>query len=1182
MGRKNSKNKKGKLSSKSKNCPAVPTESSPKPNSQSLSVDKEDAVLDASKISDGSDARSFTPLLMHPTTCSTISSFMTDRRPEDRIIFLTMKEFNIRDLNPTHPDDPDAPSHVIFFCIRLLRQNIFQPIGAVLRHETLDESYIISQCVRAFISDLGQLDLRVVATVTPPTGAFYQILQCLVEVPNLENRTDPIIYNCPPFENIIHLYDANRLVETFQNIFYICKEVRFILEDEICSATWSDVQHTLDFYNIPCQYTGVVDAKYCIFNWDIQVKMNKLFCQDTQKNSRHNATDTLIAAVAMFIDSLTAGKMKVKQLRELENGWDKLKSLLGTMLFKRVAIPDITQRTDFISETQKEQPAQELPSISTTKGFLDQEDEIEIDDPEAIPSLESIVGDFLRGDSNPKLLSEKITKREQEVEKLLEQCQRFVRDSGKVIEEKDSIVDLYQPKNEPFTSALSENVITKLTDEEHEQFIRYACETADCWDSRSSDSDPNEKISKYSFYPDYHIKDVGAMEDNFARKFLELEERASHNALKIELRDLKAECDNLKLITRDEKSKLDKEVKTFAVKLSNLESCRSDLNPEPSIAEEMLISKASADDVPSYFQLKNGDKNSKPANEKLNKGRRNRRSLTSTKCSNDSKTSINTENEPFAIYDSPKTTILSTNDRCKGIVEKLQGDEGNQATQKEGSSLTLDLGEHRSDRLHMESSPKMQRPIRTSVLKENVNTKQRDEEQEEFFRYARETADCWNSKSSDSDPNEKISKYSFNQVNGEDVGAMEDDISRKLLELEERASRNALKIELRDLKAECDNLKLMTRDEKSKLDKEVKTFADKLLKLESYRSDLDPGPIIAEELLISKASADDVLSYWRLKSEDKNSKTANTKLNKGRRNRHSLTKCANNLKTRLNTEKSQSPESPSTSDIKRVQCKRLEDSSFQRSDNSNSASAAAQQSKDIFIQKSKQIYLDEATKDDRSILKTIEEINVPHRQEKTSPGHDRMHSLTAETPEKTLQSTLDSLEAENCDLQLEIKKVKAEINMASFKTQSSDEVCTSKQRKQKKGHMKKRSHTDTTIQTQMIVPPSQSMAHTSSGYHQQVAPADTIRRDYFDFRLTTDWLTLMNSITQLQLILRSNGVEEIDVAAFSLTHIDSFAVSIKINNGLLGYSYHGPLMSLMDVDCAFRTLEKGFALYMIQ
>lgn len=124
----------------------------------------------------------YRPYLIHSTTYMILTDQIMTLMPSERNIILTMNEYDLCEINPSHPKNADAPTHIIMFCIRFLSDSLFQPIGALMIYKYENQSKILAECLKAYINDLWKLGLYVVATVSPPFETFKSIFGCLIEV----------------------------------------------------------------------------------------------------------------------------------------------------------------------------------------------------------------------------------------------------------------------------------------------------------------------------------------------------------------------------------------------------------------------------------------------------------------------------------------------------------------------------------------------------------------------------------------------------------------------------------------------------------------------------------------------------------------------------------------------------------------------------------------------------------------------------------------------------------------------------------------------------------------------------------------------------------------------------------------------------------------------------------------
>nr|CAH7768502.1 unnamed protein product [Callosobruchus chinensis] len=67
----------------------------------------------------------YRPYLIHPSIYVILTEQILTLMPPERNVILAMNEYAIKDINPTHPDTPDSPTHVIIFCIRFITGELF-------------------------------------------------------------------------------------------------------------------------------------------------------------------------------------------------------------------------------------------------------------------------------------------------------------------------------------------------------------------------------------------------------------------------------------------------------------------------------------------------------------------------------------------------------------------------------------------------------------------------------------------------------------------------------------------------------------------------------------------------------------------------------------------------------------------------------------------------------------------------------------------------------------------------------------------------------------------------------------------------------------------------------------------------------------------------------------------------
>ncbi|CAG9859236.1 unnamed protein product [Phyllotreta striolata] len=158
------------------------------------------------------------PYLIHSSAYSILTDQILMLMPSERNVLLSMNAYELHKVNPAHPRNSEAPTHVILFCIRFIADDVFQPIGGLLTYQHVDQSRILAECVKAYINDLWKLNLHVIATVSPPFELFKNILSHLITNIDINNHLDVITYSVEPITEIIHIYDVQFLIISLQDL----------------------------------------------------------------------------------------------------------------------------------------------------------------------------------------------------------------------------------------------------------------------------------------------------------------------------------------------------------------------------------------------------------------------------------------------------------------------------------------------------------------------------------------------------------------------------------------------------------------------------------------------------------------------------------------------------------------------------------------------------------------------------------------------------------------------------------------------------------------------------------------------------------------------------------------------------------------------------------------------------
>lgn len=109
-----------------------------------------------------------------------------------RAVILTFNEFPFR--YSAHANsggnsyEEKAPTHVLLPCIRFVHNGMFHLLGSLFFYSSYKEenemkfSKDISECMRLYILALRNIDLHVIATVSPYTPTFSQAIRILGQV----------------------------------------------------------------------------------------------------------------------------------------------------------------------------------------------------------------------------------------------------------------------------------------------------------------------------------------------------------------------------------------------------------------------------------------------------------------------------------------------------------------------------------------------------------------------------------------------------------------------------------------------------------------------------------------------------------------------------------------------------------------------------------------------------------------------------------------------------------------------------------------------------------------------------------------------------------------------------------------------------------------------------------------
>nr|XP_023026656.1 uncharacterized protein LOC111514632 [Leptinotarsa decemlineata]XP_023026657.1 uncharacterized protein LOC111514632 [Leptinotarsa decemlineata]XP_023026658.1 uncharacterized protein LOC111514632 [Leptinotarsa decemlineata] len=341
---------------------------------------------------DNEEDERYRPHLISPSTYMILVEQILTLMPSQRHVILIMNEYPMNEINPEHPNTPESPTDVIIFCIRFIAENIFQPIGGLLVYKHLDQSAILAECVKAYITDLWKLGLFVVATVSPAFKVFKAIMSCIADIEDLDTHSSIISYSVHPLKEIIHIYDIQFLLIKLQTLF---KEgdVRFEDENvngkEIFQASWKDMTKVFSMYpeyKMLAEFLAndePVSRRVHIFTQQIYDHFLDAERQDVL-SSNAKGSAVLLNCVRSFLKFTEQDCVKLNQVQRLEE-WSCLIDILRDMTFqksrfrtctkdKTTAIPhplnsSVRKKIDFTScenEIEVKKNDEDIPNIPST------------------------------------------------------------------------------------------------------------------------------------------------------------------------------------------------------------------------------------------------------------------------------------------------------------------------------------------------------------------------------------------------------------------------------------------------------------------------------------------------------------------------------------------------------------------------------------------------------------------------------------------------------------------------------------------------------------------------------------------------------------------------------------------------------------------------------------------------
>ncbi|KAL3282156.1 hypothetical protein HHI36_005351 [Cryptolaemus montrouzieri] len=148
------------------------------------------------------------------------------------------------------------PSHLIVPCIRFVVSRRFHLLGSLFFHEeylrTKPDKFgrDMSDCIKLYILALQNINLRVIATVSPLTAVFHRAIEILTQVPYMEHFDGILMYNVGRNKEIIHIHDPKYVRDGFLRWFMLY-DLQFSLNGKFFLASRYDITDVLDINNRP-------------------------------------------------------------------------------------------------------------------------------------------------------------------------------------------------------------------------------------------------------------------------------------------------------------------------------------------------------------------------------------------------------------------------------------------------------------------------------------------------------------------------------------------------------------------------------------------------------------------------------------------------------------------------------------------------------------------------------------------------------------------------------------------------------------------------------------------------------------------------------------------------------------------------------------------------------------------
>lgn len=289
------------------------------------------------------------PVIIPPGTFETLAEYMLRTVPSQRNVFLSVNEYSIKDINPLHLEDDDSPTHVLFFCLRLIVTDQFHPIGLVQINKKIDQTEKLVNIWKAFLQDLSILRLIVIGSISPANTTFHKILETLTLNPDMGDSTEPILYSVWPFKSILHLYSYHHLLHDIQETLFKCGEMSFITCNthllaqssrslELWNAGWSDILPVLDALGIDRDQIEerVNDGSITIFSLEFWKAYKTTKLNDTTTKYIIKSTDRMMELFCSFLSLLNIyqNRMCPDDLKVFYDNNEDLRCLLASAKFR--------------------------------------------------------------------------------------------------------------------------------------------------------------------------------------------------------------------------------------------------------------------------------------------------------------------------------------------------------------------------------------------------------------------------------------------------------------------------------------------------------------------------------------------------------------------------------------------------------------------------------------------------------------------------------------------------------------------------------------------------------------------------------------------------------------------------------------------------------------------------------